>query len=76
MPRGWHVGQKAIIEFFYKNGWLRSCSKSTWASVRRWKRQGSIILRYDHNNRPFIIEDEIFKAKLKQSDIIRKKGGT
>jgi len=73
MPKGWHVGRKAIIDFFYKQGWLRSCSATAWASIRRWKRQGTIILRYDNNDRPFIIEEEISKSKLKQSEIIRKK---
>lgn len=67
MTTGWHVGRKDILRFLSRNLGI-----STWVSVKKWQKKGDIILRYLPNGKPFIIEEEIMRFKLKQSDKIMK----
>ncbi len=72
MTHGWHVGRQDIINWFYKQGFLRSNDPGVWRTIVKWKNQKKIIVRHDGNNRPFIIEREILLHKLKQSDKLLK----
>ena len=71
MIEGWHTGRSAIIDFFYNLGSLRSNKPTAWRTVQRWKKNKSIILRYDASGRPFIIESEIALQKIKQSEALK-----
>jgi hypothetical protein len=74
MTDTWHVGRAAIIDYFYSMGFLRSNKITAWRTVKRWEKKELIIIRHDSSNRPFVIEGEIEKQKLYQSEkIISKK---
>jgi hypothetical protein len=63
---GMHFGRKAIIGCLSKMGICTS-----WRSVIRRKKAGTLLVRYTPEGQPFIIEDEIISQKLKQSDALR-----
>jgi hypothetical protein len=71
MIEGWHTGRNAIIDFFYGMGKLKSNKPTAWRTVQRWIKSKTIILRHDAEGRPFIIESEIVKQKIKQSNALR-----
>lgn len=73
MADQWHVGRQAIIQYFYSIGFLRSNHWSAWRTIQHWKKKGSIIIRHDDNNRPFIIESEVKSRKFKVSEKILSK---
>jgi hypothetical protein len=46
---------------------------SSWRSVQRRKKAGTLLLRYTPEGQPFILEKEILQQKIKQSEIILEK---
>jgi hypothetical protein len=58
-----HFGRKAIIACLTRMGICTS-----WRSVIRKKKTGSLLIRKTPEGQPFIIESEIIAQKLKQSD--------
>lgn len=65
MAEGMHFGRKAIVAYLNN---LRGVT--TWRTVQKWKRAGAILIRYTSTGQPFIIEAEIKKQLLKQSERI------
>ena len=64
MTKGWHIGRKAILAYLTQVGLCTS-----WRSVQRRKKAGTLMVRYTPEGQPFIIEQEILKQKLKQSEV-------
>lgn len=63
MIEGWHVGRKAITAYLARVGLCTS-----WRSVQRRKKAGTLLIRYTPEGQPFIVEQEIITQKLKQSE--------
>jgi len=63
---GWHVGRKKIVSFLARIGLCTS-----WRSVQRRRRAGTIIIRRTPEGQPFIIEEEVIQQKLLQSDALK-----
>jgi len=67
MAEGMHFGRKAIVCYLARLGICTS-----WRSVQRRKKAGTFLLRYTPEGQPFIVEAEIKKQKIKQSETIKK----
>ena len=63
MTNGIHFGRNAIISYLTQIGICTS-----WRSVQRKKKAGTLLVRYTPEGQPFILEKEIIKQKIKQSD--------
>jgi hypothetical protein len=63
MSDGIHFGRNAIVLYLTKIGICTS-----WRSVQRKKKAGTLLVRYTPEGQPFILEKEIINQKIKQSD--------
>ncbi len=66
LSEGVYFGRKAIVRCLTNRG---ICS--SWRSVQRKKKAGTLLVRYTPEGQPFIIESEIMQQKFKQSEAIR-----
>lgn len=62
MTDGWHVGHARILDCLE-----RLCNIHSWRTVVIWKKKG-FPLRYNHRNKPYIIESEVVEFIMKHRE--------